>query len=190
MINITSKMVIKHWSSILLPNVIFRYGVKSARFVQGTDVYSYITSFPWNTPNTTLEKDLHYQIRVVVGVQSLSHVWLFLTRWTAVYQAFLSFTISLSLLKLMSIDSVNLSNHLILHHHLSSGPQSFSASGSCPVSQFFTSDGQSSGASASASVLPMHIQGWLPLGLTSLIPCCPKDSQESSPAPKFKSINS
>ena len=113
MINITSKMVIKHWSSILLPNVIFRYGVKSARFVQGTDVYSYITSFPWNTPNTTLEKDLHYQIRVVVGVQSLSHVWLFLTRWTAVYQAFLSFTISLSLLKLMSIDSVIPSNHLI-----------------------------------------------------------------------------
>ena len=148
MINITSKMVTKHWSSILLPNVIFRYGVKSARFVQGTDVYSYITSFPWNTPNSSLEKDLHYQIRLVVVVQSLSYVWLFLTRWTAVCQASLSFTISLSLLILMSIDSVNLSNHLILHHHLFLRPQSFSASGSFPVSQFFTSGGQSSGASA------------------------------------------
>lgn len=73
-INITSKMVIKHWPSILLPNVIFRYGVKSAQFVQGTDVYSYITSFPWNTPNSALEKDLHYQIRLAVVVQALIHV--------------------------------------------------------------------------------------------------------------------
>ena len=40
---------------------------------------------------------------------------------------------------------------------------------------------------ASASVLPMNIQGWFPLGLT---PCCPRDSQESSPAPQFESINS
>ena len=190
MINITSKMVTKHWSSILLPNVIFRYGVKSARFVQGTDVYSYITGFPWNTPNSSLEKDLHYQIRLVVVVQSLSYVWLFLTRWTAVCQASLSFTISLSLLILMSIDSVNLSNHLILHHHLFLRPQSFSASGSFPVSQFFTSGGQSSGASASALVLPMNTQDWSPLGLNSLIPCYPKDSQESSPTPQFKSINS
>ena len=183
-------MVIKHWPSILLPNVIFRYGVKSAQFVQGTDVYSYITSFSWSTPNSALEKDLHYHIRLAVVVQALIHVWLFPTQWTAVCQASLSFTISLSLLKLISIDSVNLSNHLILHHHLSSCPPSFSASGSFPVSQFFTSGGQSSGASASASVLPMNIQGWFPLGLTSLIPCCSIDSQESSPAPKFKSINS
>ena len=47
--------------------------------------------------------------------------------------------------------------------------QSFPASGSFPVSQFFASGGQSIGASASASVLPMNIQGWFPLGLTSLI---------------------
>ena len=47
--------------------------------------------------------------------------------------------------------------------------QSFPASGSFPMSQFFTSNGQSIGASASASVLPMNIQGWFPLGLTGLI---------------------
>ena len=52
---------------------------------------------------------------------------------------------------------------------LSSRLQSFPASGSFPVSQFFTSGGQSIGASASASVFPVNIQGWFPLGLTSLI---------------------
>ena len=52
---------------------------------------------------------------------------------------------------------------------VSSCPQSFSASGSFPVSQFFASGGWSVGVSASASVLPMNIQGWFPLGLTGLI---------------------
>ena len=47
--------------------------------------------------------------------------------------------------------------------------QSFAASGSFPVSRLFASGGQSIGASASALVLPMNIQGWLPLGLTGLI---------------------
>ena len=47
--------------------------------------------------------------------------------------------------------------------------QSFPASGSFPVSQFFASDGQSNGVSASASVLPMNIQDWFPLGLTGWI---------------------
>ena len=52
---------------------------------------------------------------------------------------------------------------------LSSCPQSFPASGSLLMSQFFTSDGQNIGDSASASLLPMNIQDWFPLGLTSLI---------------------
>ena len=52
---------------------------------------------------------------------------------------------------------------------VSSCPQSFSASGSFPVSQFFASGGQSTGFSASASVLPVNIQEWFPLGLTGLI---------------------
>ena len=68
--------------------------------------------------------------------------------------------------------------------------QSFPALGSFLMSQLFTSGGQRIGASASASVFPMHIQGWFPLGLTSLISLQFKDSQESSPTPLFKSINS
>ena len=49
-------------------------------------------------------------------IQSPNHVWLFVTPWTAAHQAFLSFTISLSLLKLMSIELVMLTNHLKLCH--------------------------------------------------------------------------
>ena len=59
--------------------------------------------------------------------------------------------------------------------------QSFPASGSFPVSWLFTSCGQHTGASASATILPKNIQVWFP--------CCPRDSQESS-IPQFKSINS
>ena len=58
--------------------------------------------------------------------------------------------------------------------HLSSHLQSFLASGSFPVSQFFTSGGQSIGVSASVSVLPMNIQDWFPLELTGLISLQPK----------------
>ena len=57
------------------------------------------------------------------------------------------------------------------------------------MSQLFAWGGQSTGTSASASVLPMNIQGWFPLGLMGWS-CCLRDSQESSPAPQFKSINS
>ena len=62
-------------------------------------------------------------------------------------------------------------------------------SGSFPVSQFFISGGQRIGVSASASVLLMNIQDWFPLGLTGS-PCSPRESQESSSTPQFKSINS
>ena len=67
--------------------------------------------------------------------------------------------------------------------------QSYPASGSYPMSPFFTSGGQSIGASASASVLPMNIEDWFPLGWTDLISLLPRDSQESS-TPQFESINS
>jgi len=103
------------------------------------------------------------------SVQSLSSVWLFATPWTAACQASLSITNSRSLLKLKSIESVMSSNHLILVVPFSSCPQSLPASGSFPVSQFFTSGGQSIGVSASALVLPMNIQDWFPLGWTGLI---------------------
>ena len=68
--------------------------------------------------------------------------------------------------------------------------QPFPTSESFPVSPFFTSGGKSIWASASASVLPMNIQVWVPLGFTSLISCSPRDSQQSSPAPQFESISS
>ena len=65
--------------------------------------------------------------------------------------------------------------------------QYFPASGSFPTSRLVTAGGQRIGASASASVLPMNIQGWFPLVWS---PCSPRKSQESSPTPQFKSINS
>ena len=72
----------------------------------------------------------------------------------------------------------------------SSHLQYFPASGSFQMSQLFASGGQSIGVSASALVLPMNIQDWFPLGWTGGSPCSLKDSQESSPTPQFKSINS
>ena len=77
--------------------------------------------------------------------------------------------ISWSLLKLMSIESVMPSNHLILCHPVLLCLQLFPASGYFQMSHLFASGGQSTGASASASVLPMNIQGWVPLELTGLI---------------------
>ena len=96
---------------------------------------------------------------VVAVVQSLGHVRLFEIPWTAACQASLSFTISWSLLKLMSIESEMPSNHYILCHPLLFLPSIFQASGSFLKSQLFTSGGQSIGVSASASVHPMNIHG-------------------------------
>ena len=90
-------------------------------------------------------------------VQLLSCVQLFATPWTVAHQTPLSFTISWNLLKFMSIELVMLSSHLILCRPLSFCLQSLPASESFPMSQLFASGGQSIGASA--SVLPMNIQG-------------------------------
>jgi len=109
-----------------------------------------------------------YQFSVAVVVQPLSHVWLFATPWIAALQASLSFTISQNLPR-MSVEWVILSNHLILCCPLFLPPQSFPASGSFPMRWLFTSGGQSTGASASASALSMNIQSWIPLGLTGSI---------------------
>ena len=108
----------------------------------------------------------HYWNCTLVVVQSLSHVWFFVASWTAAFQSSLSFTISQSLLKLTSIES------LMLTISSSAVPfsfclQSFPASVSFPVGWLFVSGGQS--IEASASVLPTNIQGWFPLGLTGLI---------------------
>ena len=98
-------------------------------------------------------------------VQLLSHVPLFATAWTAACQTSLSFTSSLSLFKLVSIESVMPSNHLILCCLL---PSIFpSIRRSFPMSWLFSSGGQSIGALASAP--PVNIQDWFPLGLTGLL---------------------
>ena len=89
------------------------------------------------------------------------------TPWTAAGQASLSFTISWSLPKHMSIESVIPSNHLILCRPLLLLPSIF------PSIRVFSNDlalySQSIAASALVSVFPMNIQGWFPLGLTDLI---------------------
>ena len=87
------------------------------------------------------------------------------TPWTVAHQASPSFTISWSLLKLMCCHPT-VSSFVV---PFSSYLQSFPASGSFPVSQLFASGGQSIRASPSASILPMAIQDWFPLGLTGLI---------------------
>ena len=86
------------------------------------------------------------------------------------------------------IESVSPSNHLILCHPLLLLPSIFPSVRIFPVSQLFTSGGQSIGASASESVL-MNIHGWFPLVLTSWSACSPRDSQESSSIPQLESNN-
>ena len=98
--------------------------------------------------------------KYVVVVQLQSPVQLFVTPWTSAWQALLSFTISLSLLTRMSIESVMPSNHLILCHPLLLCLQSFPASEFFQMSQLFSSGGQSIGVSVSTSVLPMNSSGW------------------------------
>ena len=106
---------------------------------------------------------------LIVVVQSLSRAQLFVTPWTAACQASLSFTVSRSWLKLMSIESVIPSHHLIFCHPFLLLPPVFPASGSFSMYRPFASGGQSIGASVSASVLPMNIQDWFPLGWTGWI---------------------
>ena len=112
-----------------------------------------------------------------IVVKSFSYVQLFVILWTEACQASLSFTISRSLLKLMSIESVMAFNHLmhlILCHPLLLLPSIFPSSRSFQMSQLFALGGQSIGVLVSASVLPMNIQDWFPLGWTSWISLQPK----------------
>ena len=105
----------------------------------------------------------------VSSVQSFSCVRLFMTPWAAERQASLSITNSRSLLKLMPIESVMPSSHLILCHPLLLLPSIF------PSIRVFSNEftlhitWPEIGVSASSSVLPMNIQNWFPLGLIGLI---------------------
>ena len=125
----------------------------------------------------------------LVVVQLLSRVWLFATPWTAVHQASLSFAISWSFLKLMSLESSDAIRPS--HPLLPSSAPAFTFSQhfwSFPMSQPFAFGDQSIGATASD--LPVNIQDWFPLRWLVWSPCGPRDFQESSLIPQLESINS
>ena len=105
----------------------------------------------------------------VQSVQLLSPVRLFATPWTTASQANLSIINSQSLLKLMSIELVMPSNHLIFCLPLLLLPSIFPSIRGFSVSQYFASGDQSFEVSTLASVLPMNIQDWFSLKLTGLI---------------------
>ena len=108
--------------------------------------------------------NLHFPvIPLLLLFKLLRSVLHFVTPFTAAYQASLTFTLSQSLLKLMSIESVMPPNHLILFHPLLL-PLIFPS-----IRVFFQWVFSASGIGASASALPMNIQGWFPLGLTGWI---------------------
>ena len=120
----------------------------------------------------------------------LSCIRHFAIPWSAARQASLFFTISQSLFKLITIESVNAKQPS--HPLLTPSPPTLNISqhqGHCQWVIFFSAGGQSIRASASAPVFSMHIQGWFPLGLTGLISLLARDPQECSPAPQFKRIN-
>ena len=109
-------------------------------FVSHTSMPATLGSLEVHPTNSKVSNFNFVFFQGIVVFQSLSRVWLFVTPWTAAHQVSWSFTISQSLLKLMSIESVMTSNHLIL---------------CCPL--------------LLPSVLPMIFQDWFPLGWTSWI---------------------
>ena len=112
---------------------------------------------------------LEGQFRNSLVVQSLSHVQLFAIPWTAACQAPLFFTTSQTLFKLMPIEPMMSLNHLTLCRPFVFLPSIFPSIRVFSSESVLQSDGQSIEASASASVLPMNIQGLFSLGLTGLI---------------------
>ena len=146
------------WISCCFPNVACLYFI----------TIIFYPWFPWR-------KLLQPLVNCVSSVQLLSRVRLFATPWTVTHQASLSITNSHSLFNGLN-GSMDMSQWC--HPTISSSVlpffsclQSFPASGSFQMSQFFATGGQSIGVSASASVsvLPVNIQGWIPFGLTGLI---------------------
>ena len=140
------------------PRYQFRIGTSS-------DTVCWLCSvFIWLVPTVGTHESTSSEPRPS-SVQSLSRVQPFATPWSAAHQASLSVTNSWSLLKLMSIESVMPSNHLILCRPLLLPPSIFARifpfnlfPGSFQMSQLFTSSDQSIRASGSASVLPVNIQ--------------------------------
>ena len=150
--------------------------------------YSFI---PWNALSSTFDTQAHDASVQFSSVQSLSRVQLFVIPWTAACQAFLSITNSQSLLKLMSIESVMPSNHLILCHPFILLPSIF------PSIRVFSNElvlcirwpkywsfSFNISPSKEHPGLISFRMDWLDLLAVQ------GTLQESSPTPQFKSINS
>ena len=165
---------VKPMSSALAGEFLFSYLQGSPTHEFKSWLYLLLVVWPW--ASYLIIQDLFSHgyngdvtlLRLVV-VQSLSRVQLFEIPWTAARQAHLSFTISQNVLKTHPLSQwchPTTSSSVV---PFSSCLQSFPATGSFPMSRLLKSGGQSIGASASTSGLPMNIQGWFPLGLTGLI---------------------
>ena len=156
----------EYWSGVPLPSLI--YILLYITYITNKDVtfntVNYTQYFVITNKEKESEKEYIYKHTYTwvqfSSVQSLSHVQLFVTPWTAVHQASPSITTP-------RVYSNSCPLHQWCHPTVSSSVvpfssrlQSFPTSGSFPMSQFFASGGQSIGVSASASVLPMNIQDW------------------------------
>ena len=141
---------------------------KNSRGIIETSTWMIISS---ESASLSCHSSLYYisSIAPPSSVQSLSHVRLFATPWTTACQTSLFITYSHSLLKFMPIESVMPSNCLILCRPLLLPPSIFPSIRVFSNKSVLHISGQSIGASASASVLPMNIQDWFPLGLTGWI---------------------
>ena len=144
------------------------FNIYTDTYMYKSCVYVYICVCAYTHIHTYMYKQMNIEAdtNVCIVVQSFSSCLILWDHMDAARQASLSFSISWSLLKLMSVESMMPSNHLILCR-----PLLFLASVFPSIRVFFSewlfSSGiQSIGASASASVLPMNIQGWFPLGWT------------------------
>ena len=166
----------KDWSLRLEFN-----SLKATKFGQG---------WSWNSQQCFQHFAMQECLVWFSSVQSLHHVWLFATPWTTAQQASLSITNSWSLPKLMSIELVMPSNHLILHCPLLLLPSIFPSIRVFSNESALGAGGQNTGVWALTSVLPVNTQDQFPLDELVGSPCSQRDSQESSPTPQFKSINS
>ena len=119
-------------------------------------ILNHIYTYIWIITHTYI-----WKVKVLV-----SRVWLFVTPWTAACQASPSPRVCPSSCSLHQWCRPAISSSDAL---FSFCPQSFPASGNFPMSHLCASDDQNTGASVSASVIPVNIQGWSPLRLTGLI---------------------
>ena len=154
-------------------HLLWQYGLLSAMSLIFNALSRFVIVFCQEASDfmatVTICSDFRAQFSSVTQLWLQLSLQLFATPWIAARQASLSITNSQSSLKLMSFESVMPSSHLILCRPLLLLPPSLSASESFPMSQLFTSYGQSIGVSASASVIPMNTQGWSPLEWTGWI---------------------